>query len=45
MGFVQHTRDGDIIEDVMVKELEKLLPSNPSCSRTIVVKLSKTRRE
>uniref|UniRef100_A0A8C0SSI0 Endonuclease domain containing 1 n=1 Tax=Canis lupus familiaris TaxID=9615 RepID=A0A8C0SSI0_CANLF len=29
MGFVQHTRDGDIIEDVMVKELEKLLPSNP----------------
>ncbi|XP_036755782.2 endonuclease domain-containing 1 protein-like [Manis pentadactyla] len=29
MGFVKHTRDGDIIEDVMVKELEKLLPFNP----------------
>lgn len=29
MGFVQHTRDGDVIEDVMVKELEKLLPWNP----------------
>lgn len=29
MGFVQHTRDGDVIEDVMVKELEKLLPLNP----------------
>lgn len=29
MGFVQHARDGDIIEDVMVPELEKLLPSSP----------------
>lgn len=29
MGFVKHTRDGDIIEDVMVKDLEKLLPLNP----------------
>ncbi|KAM6159240.1 endonuclease domain-containing 1 protein [Rhynchocyon petersi] len=29
MGFVKHTRDNDIIEDVMVKDLEKLLPSNP----------------
>ncbi|XP_016062174.1 PREDICTED: endonuclease domain-containing 1 protein [Miniopterus natalensis] len=29
MGFVKHTRDGDVIEDVMLKELEKLLPSNP----------------
>lgn len=29
MGFVKHTRDGDVIEDVMVKELEKLLPLNP----------------
>lgn len=29
MGFVKHTRDGDVIEDVMVKELEKLLPFNP----------------
>lgn len=29
MGFVKHTRDGDVIEDVMVKDLEKLLPSNP----------------
>ncbi|XP_037697089.1 endonuclease domain-containing 1 protein [Choloepus didactylus] len=28
MGFVKHTRDGDIIEDVMVKDLEKLLPFN-----------------
>ncbi|XP_006833806.1 PREDICTED: endonuclease domain-containing 1 protein [Chrysochloris asiatica] len=29
MGFVKHTRDGDVVEDVMVKDLEKLLPSNP----------------
>uniref|UniRef100_A0A8D1BV31 Endonuclease domain-containing 1 protein n=1 Tax=Sus scrofa TaxID=9823 RepID=A0A8D1BV31_PIG len=29
MGFVKHTRDGEVIEDVMVKELEKLLPFNP----------------
>lgn len=29
MGFVKYTRDGDVIEDVMVKELEKLLPFNP----------------
>ncbi|XP_003472565.2 endonuclease domain-containing 1 protein [Cavia porcellus] len=29
MGFVKHTQDSDIIEDVMVKDLEKLLPSNP----------------
>lgn len=29
MGFVKHTRDGDVIEDVMVKDLEKLLPLNP----------------
>lgn len=29
MGFVKHTMGGDVIEDVMVKELEKLLPSNP----------------
>lgn len=29
MGFVKHTRDSDVIEDVMLKELEKLLPSNP----------------
>ncbi|XP_066227065.1 endonuclease domain-containing 1 protein [Saccopteryx leptura] len=29
MGFVKHTRDRDVIEDVMVKELEKLLPFNP----------------
>ncbi|KAM8817898.1 endonuclease domain-containing 1 protein [Rhynchonycteris naso] len=29
MGFVKRTRDSDVIEDVMVKELEKLLPSNP----------------
>ncbi|XP_020015144.2 endonuclease domain-containing 1 protein [Castor canadensis] len=26
MGFIKHTRDSDIIEDVMVKDLEKLLP-------------------
>ncbi|XP_008592191.1 PREDICTED: endonuclease domain-containing 1 protein [Galeopterus variegatus] len=29
MGFIKHTRDSDIIEDVMVKDLEKLLPFNP----------------
>ncbi|XP_058401364.1 endonuclease domain-containing 1 protein [Diceros bicornis minor] len=29
MGFVKHTREGDVIEDVMVKDLEKLLPFNP----------------
>ncbi|KAM5246347.1 endonuclease domain-containing 1 protein [Ctenodactylus gundi] len=29
MGFIKHTQDSDIIEDVMVKDLEKLLPSNP----------------
>ncbi|XP_062052881.1 endonuclease domain-containing 1 protein [Lepus europaeus] len=29
MGFVKHTQDDDIIEDVMVKDLEKLLPFNP----------------
>ncbi|XP_026361097.2 endonuclease domain-containing 1 protein isoform X2 [Ursus arctos] len=29
MGFVQHARDGDVIEDVMVGELEKLLPFKP----------------
>nr|XP_045001695.1 endonuclease domain-containing 1 protein isoform X2 [Jaculus jaculus] len=29
MGFVKHTREGDIIEDVMVKDLEKLLPYKP----------------
>ncbi|XP_064144904.1 endonuclease domain-containing 1 protein [Loxodonta africana] len=29
MGFVKHIQDGDVIEDVMVKDLEKLLPSNP----------------
>ncbi|XP_045674098.1 endonuclease domain-containing 1 protein [Phyllostomus hastatus] len=29
MGFVKYTRDGDVIEDVMVKELEKLLPFSP----------------
>lgn len=29
MGFVQHPRDAEVIEDVMVKELEKLLPYNP----------------
>ncbi|XP_037019331.2 endonuclease domain-containing 1 protein [Artibeus jamaicensis] len=29
MGFVKYTRDGAVIEDVMVKELEKLLPFNP----------------
>ncbi|XP_007936259.1 endonuclease domain-containing 1 protein [Orycteropus afer afer] len=29
MGFVKHTRNGDVIEDVMVKDLEKLLPSHP----------------
>ncbi|KAL4830139.1 hypothetical protein H8958_015456 [Nasalis larvatus] len=29
MGFVKHTRDSDIIEDVMVKDLQKLLPFNP----------------
>ncbi|KFO29204.1 Endonuclease domain-containing 1 protein [Fukomys damarensis] len=29
MGFVKRTQDNDIIEDVMVKDLEKLLPSNP----------------
>ncbi|KAM5186488.1 endonuclease domain-containing 1 protein [Callospermophilus lateralis] len=29
MGFVKHTGDRDIIEDVMVKDLEKLLPFNP----------------
>lgn len=29
MGFVKRTWDSDIIEDVMVKDLEKLLPSNP----------------
>nr|XP_020142434.1 endonuclease domain-containing 1 protein [Microcebus murinus] len=28
MGFVKHTRGSDIIEDVMVKDLEKLLPFN-----------------
>uniref|UniRef100_A0A8C9KQB5 Endonuclease domain containing 1 n=1 Tax=Panthera tigris altaica TaxID=74533 RepID=A0A8C9KQB5_PANTA len=33
MGFVKHTRDGDVIEDVMVKELEKLLPFNPQLFR------------
>ncbi|XP_043851326.1 endonuclease domain-containing 1 protein [Dromiciops gliroides] len=27
MGFIKRMRDGDIIEDVMVKDLEKLLPS------------------
>ncbi|XP_074160583.1 endonuclease domain-containing 1 protein [Sminthopsis crassicaudata] len=27
MGFIKHMRDGDIIEDVMVKDLEKMLPS------------------
>ncbi|ELV13545.1 Endonuclease domain-containing 1 protein [Tupaia chinensis] len=29
MGFVKHAQDSDIIEDVMVKDLEKLLPLNP----------------
>ncbi|XP_003781369.2 endonuclease domain-containing 1 protein [Otolemur garnettii] len=29
MGFIKHTRDSDVIEDVMVKDLEKLLPFNP----------------
>ncbi|XP_040832753.1 endonuclease domain-containing 1 protein [Ochotona curzoniae] len=29
MGFVKHTQGSDIIEDVMVKDLEKLLPLNP----------------
>ncbi|XP_025749505.1 endonuclease domain-containing 1 protein [Callorhinus ursinus] len=33
MGFVQHARDGDVIEDVMVRELEKLLPFNPQLFR------------
>ncbi|XP_069325149.1 endonuclease domain-containing 1 protein [Eulemur rufifrons] len=28
MGFFKHTRDSDIIEDVMVKDLEELLPFN-----------------
>ncbi|XP_076969321.1 endonuclease domain-containing 1 protein [Tamandua tetradactyla] len=28
MGFVKRTRNSDIIEDVMVKDLEKLLPFN-----------------
>ncbi|XP_074072592.1 endonuclease domain-containing 1 protein [Macrotis lagotis] len=27
MGFIKHMRDGDIIEDVMMKDLEKMLPS------------------
>lgn len=44
MGFVKHTWDGDIIEDVMVKELEKLPPFRSSF-RTTVVKLSKTQRK
>lgn len=29
MGFVKRTTDSDIIEDVLVQELEQLLPSNP----------------
>ncbi|XP_004604881.2 endonuclease domain-containing 1 protein [Sorex araneus] len=29
MGFVQHPRAGAVIEDVMVRDLEKLLPSRP----------------
>ncbi|XP_021568918.1 endonuclease domain-containing 1 protein [Carlito syrichta] len=29
MGFVKHAGDSDIIEDVMVSDLEKLLPSTP----------------
>ncbi|TEA34653.1 hypothetical protein DBR06_SOUSAS23810004 [Sousa chinensis] len=29
MGFVKHTGDREVIEDVMVKELEKLLPFTP----------------
>ncbi|XP_048200041.1 endonuclease domain-containing 1 protein isoform X2 [Perognathus longimembris pacificus] len=29
MGFVKHTQDSGIIEDVMVKDLEKLLPHKP----------------
>ncbi|XP_017360753.1 endonuclease domain-containing 1 protein [Cebus imitator] len=29
MGFVKHTQNSDIIEDVMVKDLQKLLPFNP----------------
>ncbi|XP_013366661.1 PREDICTED: endonuclease domain-containing 1 protein [Chinchilla lanigera] len=29
MGFVKHVQDSDVIEDVMVKDLEKLLPSHP----------------
>ncbi|KAM4827826.1 endonuclease domain-containing 1 protein [Thomomys bottae] len=29
MGFVKHTQDAGIIEDVMVKDLEKLLPQKP----------------
>ncbi|XP_023565289.1 endonuclease domain-containing 1 protein [Octodon degus] len=29
MGFVKHVRDSDLIEDVMVRDLEKLLPSSP----------------
>ncbi|XP_004709075.1 endonuclease domain-containing 1 protein [Echinops telfairi] len=29
MGFVKHAGGGDVIEDVMVKDLEKLLPSHP----------------
>lgn len=29
MGFVKHTQDSDVIEDVMVRDLEKLLPQKP----------------
>ncbi|XP_008821353.1 endonuclease domain-containing 1 protein [Nannospalax galili] len=33
MGFVKHTQGNDIIEDVMVRDLEKLLPSKPQLFR------------
>lgn len=33
MGFIKHTKDSDVIEDVMVRDLEKLLPHNPQLFR------------
>lgn len=33
MGFIKHTQGSDIIEDVMVRDLEKLLPQKPQLFR------------
>ncbi|XP_006992863.3 endonuclease domain-containing 1 protein [Peromyscus maniculatus bairdii] len=33
MGFTKHTQGGDVIEDVLVRDLEKLLPHKPQLFR------------